>query len=49
MSGDALFRAHARLRMPSSMTVGQLRGVLEALAGDLMVELALETEEAPAR
>jgi glycine cleavage system regulatory protein len=49
MSGDALFRARARLRMPSPMTVDELRGVLEALAGDLMVELALETEEALAR
>jgi glycine cleavage system regulatory protein len=44
MSGDALFRARARLRVPSTMTVDELRGVLEALAGDLMVELALEAE-----
>jgi glycine cleavage system regulatory protein len=42
MSGDALFRARARLRMPSAMTVEQLRGVLEALAGDLVVEVTLE-------
>ncbi len=45
MSGDALFRARARLRMPSTTTFAELRGVLEAIAGDLMVELALETEE----
>ena len=42
MSGDALFRARAQLRVPSTMTVDELRGVLEALAGGLMVELALE-------
>ena len=41
MSGDALFRARARLRMPSTMTVDELRGTLEALAGDLMVEVTL--------
>ena len=41
MSGDALCRARARLRMPSTMTVDQLRGILEALAGDLMVEVTL--------
>jgi glycine cleavage system regulatory protein len=46
MSGDALFRARASLRMPSTMTFAELRGLLEAIAGDLMVELALETEEA---
>jgi glycine cleavage system regulatory protein len=39
MSGDALFRARARLRMPSTMDVDELRGVLEAIAGDLMVEV----------
>jgi glycine cleavage system regulatory protein len=42
MSGGALFRARARLRMPSPMTVDELRGLLEALAGDLMVEVRLE-------
>jgi glycine cleavage system regulatory protein len=49
MSGDALFRAHARLRMPSQMTVDQLRVVLEALAGELMVELAMEPEDTAPR
>ena len=42
MSGDALFRARARLRMPSAMSVDALRGVLEAIAGDLMVEVTVE-------
>ena len=41
MSGDALFRARARLRMPSTMAVDELRGMLEALGGDLMVEVTL--------
>jgi glycine cleavage system regulatory protein len=42
MSGDALFRAHARLRMPAAMGVDDLRGVLESLAGEVMVGLMLE-------
>jgi glycine cleavage system regulatory protein len=42
MSGEPLFRAHARLRTPSTMSVDDLRGVLESLAGDLMVEVTLE-------
>jgi glycine cleavage system regulatory protein len=44
MSGDALFQARARLRVPSGVTVDQLRRVLEALAGELMVDLALADE-----
>jgi len=42
MSGDSLFRARATLRIPATTTLGQLRGVLEALAGELMVDLSLE-------
>lgn len=41
MSGDALFRARARLRIPSSLTVEKLRGTLEALAHDIMVDLTV--------
>jgi glycine cleavage system regulatory protein len=47
MSGDSLFRARVTLGVPADVTVGQLRTVLEALAGELMVDLALN-EDAPA-
>jgi glycine cleavage system regulatory protein len=42
MSGEALFRARAILRIPSTITIEQLRRVLESLAGELMVDLTLE-------
>jgi glycine cleavage system regulatory protein len=45
MSGDALFRARAHLRIPSTITLDELRGLLEALAGELMVDVALEPGE----
>jgi len=44
MSGDSLFRARVTLGVPADVTVGQLRSVLEALAGELMVDLALNEE-----
>jgi glycine cleavage system regulatory protein len=42
MSGEALFRARASLRVPPGVTLEQLRGVLEALAGEIMVDVALQ-------
>ncbi len=45
MSGAAIFRATARLSAPATTTAAELREVLERLAGDLMVEIALA--EAP--
>ena len=42
MSGEALFRARATLRIPSAVTLEQLRQVLESLAGELMVDLSLD-------
>jgi glycine cleavage system regulatory protein len=45
MSGEALFRARALLRIPSTVTVDALVGVLEALAGELMVDLVVEHPE----
>src|SRR5688572_21047012 len=41
MSGDTLFHARASLHLPPSVTIDRLRRVLEALAGELMVDLAL--------
>ena len=39
MSGETLFRARASVRMPPSLTLEWLRSRLEALAGELMVDL----------
>ncbi len=41
MSGDALFHASASLRVPPEVSAERLRQVLEALAGELMVDLTL--------
>ena len=41
MSGEALFRARATLRIPPTVTLEQLRRLLESLAGELMVDLSL--------
>lgn len=46
MSGETLFQAHVKLRVPGSVPVEDLRGVLEALADELMVDITLD--EAPA-
>jgi glycine cleavage system regulatory protein len=45
MSGDLLFRARAHLRVPASVTFEWLRSRLEALAGELMVDLTLDDAE----
>ena len=42
MSGETMFRARAQLRIPSSVTIDSLRTRLEALAGELMVDLTLD-------
>lgn len=42
MSGEALFRASARLRVPASLPLEELRSRLEALAHDLMVDVTLD-------
>lgn len=41
MSGEPLFHARALLRVPSGTPLESLRDVLEALAGELMVDLTL--------
>jgi glycine cleavage system regulatory protein len=42
MSGEPLFKARARLLVPPSVVLSDLRARLEALAGELMVDLAVE-------
>lgn len=41
MSGEAMFRARARLRVPAAVSVDSLRQAMEALANELMVDLEL--------
>lgn len=45
MSGAPLFRAEARLAVPSELSLEVLQGRLETLADDLMVELKLQAPE----
>jgi glycine cleavage system regulatory protein len=45
MSGETLFRARARLRLPSDLPLDALRETLEKLADELMVDVALERGE----
>jgi glycine cleavage system regulatory protein len=42
MSGETLFYVRARLRIPSTLTIEELRTILESLAGDLMVDLTIQ-------
>ncbi len=42
MSGESLVRASAQLRVPARVATAQLRGALEAIANDLMVDLTLD-------
>jgi glycine cleavage system regulatory protein len=39
MSGETLFRARARLGLPAAVTAEGIRGILESIAADLMVDL----------
>jgi glycine cleavage system regulatory protein len=45
MSGETLFRARARLRLPPELPLDALRETLEKLADELMVDVALERGE----
>lgn len=40
-SGGTLFKAMARLRVPATLDLDQLRESLEAIAGDLMVDISI--------
>jgi glycine cleavage system regulatory protein len=40
MSGESLFKAHAKLSIPGSVDVPELRSKLEQIAADLIVEIS---------
>jgi glycine cleavage system regulatory protein len=42
MSGESLFKARAKLNIPASCNVGELRRTLEKIAADLIVDISLE-------
>lgn len=44
MSGEPLFSARALLRVPTSLTLADLRASLETLGSELMVDLAVAAE-----
>ena len=44
MSGEMLFHATATVQLSASYTLGQLRGALEEIATDLMVDIAVMPE-----
>ena len=52
MSGESLFKARAKLRLPDSADVDQIRQKLEKIGSDLIVDVsfgAMETEESMSR
>ena len=44
MTGEQLFRASVQLRLPPAVTTDWLRSRLEALAGELMVDVTLDEQ-----
>ena len=44
MTGEQLFRARVQLRLPAAVTTDWLRSRLEALAGELMVDVVLDDQ-----
>ena len=44
MTGEQLFRARVQLRLPATVTTDWLRSRLEALAGELMVDVTLDEQ-----
>ena len=45
MSGEPLFKAHARLTIPAGTSLAALRGELEGIAADLQVDVNLQPLE----
>jgi glycine cleavage system regulatory protein len=46
MSGEPIFHARARVRLPAQTDVDQIRAALEAMADNLMVDLAFDEHTA---
>ena len=46
MSGGNLFQVKAQLEVPATLATGELRRMLEALADELMVDIALDDAQA---
>ncbi len=46
-SGERLFHTTARILLPASVDLDELRNLIEEIAGDLMVELDREAEPTP--
>ncbi len=44
MSGESLFKAEALLKIPEELSLEELKGELERIAADLMVDIVLERE-----
>lgn len=44
MSGEKLFRASAKLRLPSNLTIEKLQSSLEQIARDLMVDIRVHQD-----
>lgn len=44
MTGEQLFRARVQLRLPAAVTTDWLRARLEALAGEMMVDVTLDEQ-----
>jgi glycine cleavage system regulatory protein len=42
MSGERLFTAHARIAVPDTVVLDELRDKLEDLANELMVDIELD-------
>ena len=49
MSGESIFRARARLRLPDATNVDDTRNVLEAMADNLMVDIVFDERESITR
>ncbi len=47
MSGENLFHATARLRVPASLNTDEIRGLLEGLANELMVDIEFGEQTHP--
>jgi glycine cleavage system regulatory protein len=45
MSGEPTFRARARVRLPDTTSVDDIRAALEAMADNLMVDLEFDERE----